>query len=163
MNFSVLTISHRLALLLLLSLPLVTFGQDAEATDGMDSIANVVQDAGDDLSVDEPAPPVMEVGKAISTPNPNTVEATEPAEQVQDDSSSSKTMDDRINEVMGPITDVIMSVIFFEIPIAGGVPFVLIWLLLGAIFFTWYNGFINLRGFRHAIDVVRWQVRRPQP
>ena len=161
MNFSLLTIPHRLALLLLLSLPLATFGQDAEATDVMDSMANVVQDAGDDLSVDEPAPPVMEGGEVISTPNSNTVEATESAEQVQDDSSSSKTMDDRINEVMGPITDVIMSVIFFEIPIADGVPFVLIWLLLGAIFFTWYNGFINLRGFRHAIDVVRGKYDDP--
>jgi len=172
MNFSLLTIPHRLALLLLLSLPLATFGQDVEATDVMDSISNVVQDAGDDSSVDEPAPPVMEGGKVISTPNSNTVEATESAEQAQDDSSSSKTIDDRINEVMDPITSAIEKVIFFKTPGTEdltpwkedgdkGIPFVLIWLLLGAIFFTWYNGFINIRGFRHAIDVVRGKYDDP--
>ncbi len=48
---------------------------------------------------------------------------------------------------------------FFEI--VDGVPFVLIWLVIGAIFFTLYNGFVNLWGFRHALDVVRGKYDDP--
>ncbi len=75
----------------------------------------------------------------------------------------SLTIDDRINAVMEPVTNAIMTVIFFTVPIGGGmeVPFVLIWLLAGAVFFTLFNGFINLRGFGHALDVVRGKYDNP--
>jgi len=43
----------------------------------------------------------------------------------------------------------------------GGVPIIALWLLLGALFFTLRMGFINIRGFRHAIDVVRGQYDNP--
>ncbi|RMF11447.1 MAG: alanine glycine permease, partial [Alphaproteobacteria bacterium] len=36
-----------------------------------------------------------------------------------------------------------------------GMPLIVLWLLLGAVFFTLKMGFINLRGFRHAIQVAR--------
>ena len=72
------------------------------------------------------------------------------------------TLDDKINEVMGPITDSIVSVIFFEVNFLGfTVPFVLIWLSLGALLFTLYFGFINITGFRHAVDVVRGKFDDP--
>ena len=66
------------------------------------------------------------------------------------------TIDDRINAVMEPVTNAIMSVIFFTVPIGGGmnVPFVLIWLLVGALIFTVYNRFVNITAFRHALDVA---------
>lgn len=41
------------------------------------------------------------------------------------------------------------------------VPFVLIWLMLGAIFFTIYLKFINIRGFKTAIDIVRGKYDDP--
>ena len=64
---------------------------------------------------------------------------------------------------MEPITNVIMKIIFFTVPIGGGmeVPFVLIWLLLGAVIFTVYNGFVNITAFRHALDVVRGKFDDP--
>jgi AGCS family alanine or glycine:cation symporter len=34
-------------------------------------------------------------------------------------------------------------------------PFLVVFLALGAIFFTVWHGFINVRGFKHAIDIVR--------
>ena len=72
------------------------------------------------------------------------------------------TLDDKINEIMGPITDSIVSVIFFEVHFLGfTVPFVLIWLSLGALLFTFYFGFINIIGFRHAVDVVRGKFDDP--
>ena len=41
------------------------------------------------------------------------------------------------------------------------VPFVLIWLLAGALIFTVYNRFVNLTAFRHALDVVRGKFDDP--
>lgn len=40
-------------------------------------------------------------------------------------------------------------------------PLVVLWLVLGAIYFTIRMGFINLRGFRHAIDVTRGKYTKP--
>lgn len=34
-------------------------------------------------------------------------------------------------------------------------PFLVVFLAIGAIFFTIWHGFINIRGFKHAIDIVR--------
>jgi AGCS family alanine or glycine:cation symporter len=42
-----------------------------------------------------------------------------------------------------------------------GVPIVVLWLILGAVFFTLRMRFINVRGFRHAIDVVRGRYDNP--
>ena len=56
--------------------------------------------------------------------------------------ASAASIDDRINEVMEPITNAIMQVIFFTVPLGEmDVPFVLIGLLAGAIFFTFYYFF----------------------
>ena len=73
------------------------------------------------------------------------------------------SIDDRINAVMEPITNAIMSVIFFTVPIGGGheVPFVFIWLLAGALIFTLYNRFVNITAFGHALDVVRGKFDDP--
>ena len=73
------------------------------------------------------------------------------------------SVDDRINAVMEPITNAIMSVIFFTVPIGSGreVPFVLIWLLAGALIFTLYNRFVNITAFGHALDVVRGKFDDP--
>jgi AGCS family alanine or glycine:cation symporter len=40
-------------------------------------------------------------------------------------------------------------------------PAVVLWLVLGAVFFTLRMQFINFRGFRHAIDCVRGRYSRP--
>ena len=39
-------------------------------------------------------------------------------------------------------------------------PFLVVFLALGAIFFTFWHGFINIRGFKHAIDIVRGKFSR---
>jgi len=41
------------------------------------------------------------------------------------------------------------------------IPFVLIWLVIGAVFFTLFFRFINISGFKHAIDVVRGRFDDP--
>ncbi|MCB9235102.1 MAG: alanine:cation symporter family protein [Bacteroidia bacterium] len=72
------------------------------------------------------------------------------------------TIDEQINNAIQPVTNVITSIIFFSFQINGvGVPLVLIWLLFGAIFFTVYFKFANLRYFKFAIDIVRGKYSDP--
>ncbi|WP_127018328.1 amino acid carrier protein [Flagellimonas beolgyonensis] len=46
-------------------------------------------------------------------------------------------------------------------PIIKGIPFIVIWLVLGALFFTIRMGFINIRGFRHSIDLAKGKYDDP--
>jgi AGCS family alanine or glycine:cation symporter len=39
-------------------------------------------------------------------------------------------------------------------PVRNEVPFVVVWLIIGSVFFTLHFGFINIRGFPHAIALV---------
>lgn len=76
--------------------------------------------------------------------------------------SAPQTIDDRINEVFGPITAAVESVVFFTVTFGDfTIPFVLVWLIVGAFFFTVYNGFPNIFAFGHAIDVVRGKYDNP--
>ncbi|WP_039018077.1 alanine/glycine:cation symporter family protein [Halocynthiibacter namhaensis] len=71
-------------------------------------------------------------------------------------------IDDRINNITKPIAAFIGSVVFFKIPLFGAeLPLVVLWLVIGAVFFTVYMGFINLRGFGHAIKLVRGDYSDP--
>ena len=44
---------------------------------------------------------------------------------------------------------------------SGGLPFIVIVLLLGSVFFTFYFGWLNVRGFRHAIDITWGKYDNP--
>ncbi len=41
------------------------------------------------------------------------------------------------------------------------IPFIVIWLVFGAVFFTLRMGFINFRGFKHAIELVQGKFNEP--
>ncbi|MDX1581399.1 MAG: alanine:cation symporter family protein, partial [Alphaproteobacteria bacterium] len=72
------------------------------------------------------------------------------------------SIDQRINEAIAPVTDAVVNTVFFSVPINGvGVPLVLIWLLVGAIVFTLYMRFINLRGMAQSFRVVRGDYHDP--
>ena len=61
-------------------------------------------------------------------------------------------LDQRIDQAFKPFSDKVSEIVFFEIL---GVPFVLILLVASALFFTIYFGFVNIRRFPTAINVVR--------
>tara|TARA_R110002049_G_scaffold245596_2_gene419689 strand:- start:2382 stop:4454 length:2073 start_codon:yes stop_codon:yes gene_type:complete len=42
-----------------------------------------------------------------------------------------------------------------------GIPFIVVWLVLGALFFTIRMRFINVKGFKHAIDLVQGKFTDP--
>ena len=76
--------------------------------------------------------------------------------------ADTQSLDDLINQFVQPATDAISSFIFYTVPIAGSdVPLIVCWLIFGAIFFTVYLGFINIRGFGHAVNVVRGKYANP--
>lgn len=63
-----------------------------------------------------------------------------------------------IDAVFAAIVSALEKVIFLSI---GGMPLVVLWLIVGAIFFTLRMKFINIRAFRHSIDVVRGRYDDP--
>ncbi len=72
-------------------------------------------------------------------------------------------IDEAINNAFAPLVSWLYYIVFFPIGQINGqdVPIIIVWLVLGAIFFTVYMGFINLRGFKTAIDVVRGRYDDP--
>lgn len=68
-------------------------------------------------------------------------------------------LDDRINELVRPATNAVENIVFYSISFTkdGSVtmPLVVIFLLVAALFFTLYFKFINVRGFRLALNTVR--------
>ena len=68
----------------------------------------------------------------------------------------SVSIEDRIEQVFRPIADGVSSVIFYSVPVVGiDVPIVLFVLIGGALFFTLYFKFPNIRLFGTAINIVR--------
>jgi len=78
------------------------------------------------------------------------------------DKSFVDKLNEAVNEFMGNYTDGIVAFVFTEVSFGDhAVPFVLIWLVAGAVFFTFYMSFINFRGFKLAIDIVRGKYTNP--
>ena len=72
------------------------------------------------------------------------------------------SLDQQINEVTAPLATLIKSLVFYKIPLLGAqVPLVVIWLVCGAIFFTFYLGWVNFKAFKHAIELVRGEYDHP--
>ena len=54
------------------------------------------------------------------------------------------------------------DVVFYSIPIGDSeLPLIVVWLVAGAAFFTFYLRFINIRGFVHAIRIVTGKEDQP--
>jgi AGCS family alanine or glycine:cation symporter len=71
-------------------------------------------------------------------------------------------IDAAIDGVFQPIAKALSGVVFYSVEIAGAeLPLIVVWLISGAIFFTFYLGFINLRGFVHALRLTRGDFDDP--
>ena len=62
-------------------------------------------------------------------------------------------LDQKIDKAFKPFSDFVSNVVFFEV--FNGAPFVIVLLVLSAMFFTLYFGFPNIKYFGKAIGVVR--------
>ncbi|WP_261663054.1 alanine/glycine:cation symporter family protein [Deinococcus sp. Marseille-Q6407] len=66
------------------------------------------------------------------------------------------SLDERINQAVRPIGEWVSSVIFYSVPVGGTeLPLIVAWLVLASLVCTVALGFVNLRGFGHALRIVR--------
>ncbi|MDP2161438.1 MAG: alanine/glycine:cation symporter family protein [Flavobacterium sp.] len=73
-------------------------------------------------------------------------------------------IDERINDMIKPAVDWLGAIFFYK-PLAGlgfEMPLVVLWLVIGATFFTIYMGFVNLKGIKHAFQLIRGDYDKPE-
>lgn len=77
--------------------------------------------------------------------------------------SQEKGLDEKINDIIKPAVDAMASVFFYKPFESMGfdMPLVVLWLVIGATFFTLYMGFINLKGLKHAVQLIRGDFDKP--
>jgi AGCS family alanine or glycine:cation symporter len=72
------------------------------------------------------------------------------------------TVDESINEWLAPVADWLGKVVFFSVPVGEAkLQLIVVWLIVGSIVCTLAFRFINLRGFRHSIRVIRGDYSSP--
>lgn len=72
------------------------------------------------------------------------------------------SFDQKTDQLLQPVADLFTRIIFYSIDIAGTqFPLIVAWLILAAFIFTFYFGFINIRGFRHSCKVIRGDYSDP--
>lgn len=73
-------------------------------------------------------------------------------------------MFNQVDVLAGKLVSWIAAVFFYPVWTSEAgteIPLVVAWLVVGAVFFTIRMGFINIRGFKHAVDVVRGKYDNP--
>ncbi|MFH1296274.1 MAG: alanine/glycine:cation symporter family protein [Bacteroidota bacterium] len=96
------------------------------------------------------------------------------------------TISQQIDRAFSPVVDVMNSILFFDPfavtglhdpvvydengvpfrdsagnPVQSNIPFIVVWLIFGAVVFTIVMRFINIRGFRHAIQLIQGKYDNP--
>lgn len=72
-----------------------------------------------------------------------------------------KSVDASLDEAFKPVSDKVQSVVFYSVKIFKGTefeqsaPLILAWLVAAGLFFTFYFGFVNIRMFGHALELLR--------
>ena len=69
-----------------------------------------------------------------------------------------ETFLDQIDSSFGTLVDFLAPILFADI---RGIPLIVLTLLIGAITFTIYFGFINVRGFKHSIEIIKGKYDNP--
>lgn len=64
-------------------------------------------------------------------------------------------VDELIERIVGPVADVLSAIVFFELPLFGGIPVIVIWLMAAALFLTVWLRFQPITGFRASLRVIR--------
>ena len=65
---------------------------------------------------------------------------------------------DQINSGFGILVGYLYPLLFADI---RGIPLIVLTLMTGAVVFTFYFGFINIRGFKHSIEIIRGKYDNP--
>ncbi len=72
-------------------------------------------------------------------------------------------IDTAINEAIAPISNVIVNIIFYSVPVFGvDFPLIVMWLVIAAAIATFYFNFIAFRAFKHAMQLIRGDYSDPK-
>ncbi len=72
-------------------------------------------------------------------------------------------IDTAINEAIAPISNVIVGIIFYSVPVFGvQFPLIVMWLVIAAAIATIYFNFIAFRAFKHAMQLIRGDYSDPK-
>lgn len=109
----------------------------------------------------------------------------QPGDSLPTETSDDLSISQRINNWFAPLVDDMGAILFFDPfeklgiyeatiyengqvvldadgnPVKRKAPFVVVWLVLGALFFTIFMRFVNIRGFKLAIDLIRGRYDNP--
>jgi alanine or glycine:cation symporter, AGCS family len=101
-----------------------------------------------------PATLAARFGLAVATICASTVAHAAPA--------TGNGLDESINTAFKPVADAVSWLVFHPVPIGFGasMPFVVLWLLIAAVFCTVYFGFVNVRGFAQGFRLIRGDYSR---
>ena len=72
-------------------------------------------------------------------------------------------VDEAINAAIAPISNAIVNVVFFAVPVGeADLPLIVVWLVVAAAFATLYFNFISFRAFGHAVDLIKGDYSNPK-
>ncbi len=111
---------------------------------------------------------------------------TEDLKTSTDEAEDERTLSEKINDAFVPIVNAMgtvlnwapLSAIGVHDPVirdeqgnamldengtekSSPIPFIVLWLIIGAIFFTIFMRFINIRGIKHSVDILRGRYDNP--
>ncbi|MCT1873751.1 alanine/glycine:cation symporter family protein, partial [Brevibacterium luteolum] len=74
---------------------------------------------------------------------------------------SGSSVDQFIDGLFAPFAEWLSLIVFFEIPLFGvGLPLIVVWLMVGAIFLTVFLRFQPITGLKHSLRVIRGKFTR---
>jgi AGCS family alanine or glycine:cation symporter len=87
-----------------------------------------------------------------------------PAAWAQDAGApAERSIDTIVNEAIAPISNAIVGVIFYTVPMFGAdMPVIVLWLVVAAAIATVYFNFISFRAFKHALELIRGDYSNPK-
>jgi AGCS family alanine or glycine:cation symporter len=78
-------------------------------------------------------------------------------------SARAEGLDRQVEAVVRPLANSLASFVFYKVDLFGQpFPLIVLWLAVAALFFTFYLGLVNIRGFGLALRHVRGHFHNPQ-
>jgi AGCS family alanine or glycine:cation symporter len=90
-----------------------------------------------------------------------------PATSVLAQDSAERSIDEAISDAIGPVINPFVGLIFSPMPGSAALfgtpfPWIVLWLVVAALVFTVYFGFIQFTGVKHAVQLVRGDYLDPK-
>ena len=69
--------------------------------------------------------------------------------------SHSSTIDESVNEFLSPVSNLVAGTVFYSVNLGDfSFPLIVVWLIVAALYCTFYFRFINIKGFGTALSFL---------